>query len=433
MAAPKIPPFLGAGDFTYRGDDVPRFVAASGCCLTDSEGRVYLDGEAANGTVPLGYDPELLETAVIASRQLPALPSFCESELRLDVARRLAERVSAAAGVSGRVSFELGGAQGMELAMKVVAANRGWRQVVTLQGGYHGRSPFTATLSASARYRSLIPVAAGEIVRLPYPDPDDPASAGSWLEHVRRLGSDLSGVDRSQVSAFVLEPLLNVGGMALPAPGHVAAAAAHFREKGALVVVDEIFTGFHRTGPSFGFELHGLQPDIVVMSKALTNGIAALSAIWAREPLLDATHFPPGSHSSTFAGTPFMLQVAGEVLRRLEDARAWTARAEALQRRLAATVAAALERFPGFVRSGSAIGAIARLRLSEPLASRVRHHALSPATGRDDGLSGLLLASTGMAPDVVAAHPPLTISDDELDQLDARLIDALAATEREDR
>lgn len=389
-----VPAYLGAGDFTYRGGPVPCFVSAAGCRLRDSEGKTYIDAEAANGTVALGYDAQLLEEVGQVVARLPALPSFCESDLRLGVAERLEREVSRAVGAPGRVAFEVGGAQGIELAMKIVAANRGWGPVVTFAGGYHGRSPFSGALSSSSRYRRPIPVAAGEVIRLPYPDVERPPFGGAGdearIEYLRALRSDLSGVP-PEVAALLLEPVLNVGGMAVPSAAYLEAAVAQFREAGALVVVDEIFTGFHRVGPRFGFELHGLRPDLVVLSKALTNGVAGLSAVWAREPLLDAGHFAPGTHSSTFAATPLTLATADAVLGRFADRDAWTARVAELEVRLGEIVAAAVAEVPEIVAAGSALGGVARLLLREPLAWRVRNAALGDSPG-------VLLASTGMTP-----------------------------------
>jgi len=427
------PEFLGAGDFVYRDHPVPQFVAGAGSRLTDAGGNAYVDGEAANGTLALGYDRELLQAASTEAAALPALPSFCESELRLKVAERLASEVSEAAGHPGRVSFEVGGAQCIELAMKIVACNRGWGPVATFQGSYHGRSPFTATLSASARYRQPIAASAGEVIRLPYPDfervplgTSSEAASDASFAYLRSLGTDQSGAPAT-FSAFLFEPLLNVGGMALPDKAYLAAAIEQFRSAGALVVVDEIFTGFHRVGPRFGFEMHGIDPDVVVLSKALTNGIGGLSAVWAREPLLDSDHFPPGTHSSTFAGTPFMLSVADQVLQRFADRTSWTSRMAELANALSGLAQEVAAAVPNLVTSTLVRGGVARFVLRRPVAWEVRAAALR--AGGSEASPRVLLASTGMAPDVVAVHPPLTIGADDLHAIQEGLIRALRSVE----
>ncbi len=102
----------------------------------------------------------------------------------------------------------------------------------------------------------------------------------------------------------------------LPDTNHPRRVVDHVRSLGGLIVVEEIFTGLHRLGPEWGFPLHSIEPDIVVASKALTNGVTPLSCMWAREPLAAPDVFPPGSHSSTFAGNPLALAVVDVVLDR---------------------------------------------------------------------------------------------------------------------
>ncbi|WP_411139197.1 aminotransferase class III-fold pyridoxal phosphate-dependent enzyme [Streptomyces sp. C10] len=99
------------------------------------------------------------------------------------------------------------------------------------------------------------------------------------------------------MSAFIFESVQNVGGMVEPDPALLRAAVDHARANGAMVIAAEIFTGMHRSGPHWGFQRSGITPDVVVASKALTNGAAALSAVWARERLVAPQTYRPGSHS----------------------------------------------------------------------------------------------------------------------------------------
>jgi 4-aminobutyrate aminotransferase-like enzyme len=423
-----VPGGLGAGDLVYRTPPETRMVRAEGVRLWDSTGRPYLDAEAANGAVSFGYDGTLVAEAARRCTALPGLPSFCESEPRVSVLQRLNHRFEAALGRPGRVSVELGGAQGIEMAMRIVAANRGRGPVLVFEGGYHGRSPFTAHLSASNRYRANQPWPGPSVIRLPYPDcASCPHRIGqacnpACTAAITRLGSnDVFGVPGPEaaegVSALIIEPLLNVGGCVLPDSAHLRAVVEHARSLGALIVVDEIFTGMHRLGPEWGHQLHGIDPDIVVASKALTNGITALSAIWAREPLASPAVFPPGSHSSTFAGNPFAIATVDAVLDRWD---AWPDPAARIAD-YAEDLATALGRLDGIdlVKRHSVVGALARVELRAPVAIAVRAAATAPADR-----PGLLLASTGMAPHVVALHPPLTATAAELTEM----VELLTAT-----
>ncbi|WP_291417920.1 aminotransferase class III-fold pyridoxal phosphate-dependent enzyme [Actinophytocola sp.] len=291
--------------------------------------------------------------------------------------------------------------------MRIVAANRGPAPVLTFQGGYHGRSPFTAHLSASSRYRAAQPWSGPEVVRLPSPDcttcPHQPAGGGcnpGCAAAIERLGVDDSLGVPPQVGALVIEPLLNVGGFVLPDSNHLRRVVDHVRALGGLIVVDEIFTGLHRFGPEWGFQLHGIEPDIVVASKALTNGVTPLSCVWAREPLAAPDVFPPGSHSSTFAGNPLALAVVDVVLDRWDR---WNCAARDVAE-LDTLLATALRPLTAqdLVRDVRVVGGLAAVELTGPHAARVRAAAACPSGDRP----GLLLASTGMAPSTVAVHPP---------------------------
>jgi 4-aminobutyrate aminotransferase-like enzyme len=432
----QVPSRIVAGDLVYRTPPATRFTRAHGVRLHDVDGREYLDGEAANGALSWGYDPEIVREACLRVMSMPALPSFCESELRTRVLGRLADRFDRAVGAPGRVAVELGGAQGIEMAMRIVAAHRGDGPILSFQGGYHGRSPFTAHISSSSRYRASQPWPGPEVVRLPYPDcatcPHRPAGGGcnsACASAIERLGvDDVFGLPTAHasrgVAALVVEPLLNVGGFVLPDSAHLRRVADHVRSLGGLIVVDEIFTGMHRLGPEWGFQLHGLDPDIVVASKALTNGVTAFSSIWVREPLGDPAVFPPGSHSSTFAGNPHALAVVDTVLDRWDG---WPDAAAAVEA-LAEELRAALEPLSrlDIVRGVTVIGGLARIELAGPYASRVRALA-ADATVRP----GLLLASTGMAPSVVALHPPLVTSAEDIRIMARVLADSLEELERE--
>lgn len=420
---------LARGDFVYREPAPPVFVASEGCALVDSEGNRYLDAEAANGAAALGYDATLLADAARAVAGLPGLPSFCESSLRLSVADRLGRRFEEATGLRGRVAFDLGGAQGIELAVKIALRSRAARQFAVFEGGYHGRSIFTSQLSASRRYRATSLDMGVGITRFPYPDctrcrfgQTSTTCATECISFVRTsMSSELGGVvagGANDVCAFVFEPIVNVGGMAFPDKRYLEGAVRIMRESGALIIADEVFTGFGRTGRQWGFQHYDIVPDIIVASKALTNGMAPLSCVWAREPLASPEAFPPGTHSVTFGNNPLGLALASAVLDRFDGWPGWAARVAAIERALG-EILADIARGSTLVERVDVRGAVARVVLRRPISHDLRQIALrvgraGPAAA---GYTGLLVASTGMAPEVLALHPPLVIGDDDLGHL----------------
>jgi len=408
--------WIGQGDFVYRTPDPPVFCKADGAYLYDTKGNCYLDAEAANGTALLGYDASLLGEALDKIQHIPSLPSFCESNLRLETAERLGRLIEQETGMRGRIAFETGGAQGMELAVKIAALNTGKSQMLTFEGAYHGRSGFTSQLSASHRYRTLLGNWRIPVTRLPSPDPSTSCLPEeqwrAWyheridtLLHDERCGVAVAK-GKQDIAAFLYEPVLNVAGMAMPDSAVLRHIVSEVRQAGGLIIADEVFTGFYRTGGLLGSTLHGITPDILVLSKGLTNGMSPLSCVWAREPLLDKEHVPPGTHSTTYMNNMHALAVASAVLDRHDH---WKTRESDIAR-LQESLAASISRICNIsdqVQSGYAVGGLGRIVLKSPVAADIRNTALHPYK-RDS--HGLLLASTGMAPDIINIHPPINMT-----------------------
>ncbi len=425
----KIPEFLGAGDFVYAQPG-PVIIASAGVTLVARDGRRYIDGTAANGTTSLGYDRTILEEAMVRAARLPSCPVFLETEARLDLAARLEKFVQEALGVRGRISFELGGAQAIELAMRICRANTGSGQFVVFEGGYHGRSGMTAQLSASHRYRK----AHGEwrlpVHRLPSPD-----CARCRFSQVREtchhecvtflrtsfdgeLGGLLSRDGGRELSGLVFEPIQNTAGMVRPDDAYLQAAISAVRARGGLIVADETFTGFYRTGPRLASQRLGVVPDLVVLGKAFSNGCVPLSCVWARSDLTAPDAFPPGSHSATFIHNALSMAVGLTVL----DRYATPPDVGALERKLRTGVAEAVHGI-ALVESTMVSGGCVRIALRRPVAAHVR--ALSLDGPEVDGYSGLVLAVSGLLPDVIGLSPPFVITDSELSALFAHLRRAL--------
>ncbi|KKR73376.1 MAG: Aminotransferase class-III [Candidatus Levybacteria bacterium GW2011_GWC2_40_7] len=434
--------YLSQGDFVYRHKFVPVFVKAYGSILEDYKGNKYLDAEAANGTANLGFNSDILQSAFKKVENIPSIPSFCETDLRIEIATRVGKKMKTITGENGKVAFELGGAQGVELGLKVVKSNTKKAQFVVFQGGYHGRSIYTSQFSASHRYRSLIGDWRIPLIRLPYPDYEQSTSKEnmeSWKKHtlyyIKQLaeleagGMVTRGVNQDIV-ALIIEPLLNAGGIIKPDADFMEEVVRIFRNLGALIVVDEIFCGFYRTGKMFGFQHYNFTPDIVIMSKALTNGITPLSCVWARDPYLLPKNFPPGTHSATYVNNPLAMATASSVLDRYDQ---WkdidkdlSGLEKSLQRIINKIVASS-----SLAKSGYALGGVGRILLKDNIAGEILEIARTIAWDRPvDGVSGLILASTGMAPNVVALNPPLNISSKDLVILEKLLQMAFEKTEK---
>jgi len=223
--------------------------------------------------------------------------------------------------------------------------------------------------------------------------------------------------------------MLNAGGMVFPDPRYMEFVVETFRAQGALIVMDEVFTGLYRMGTPFGFQRYNFVPDIVVVSKALTNGMVPLSCVWGRDPLLAPENFPPGTHSVTFGNNPFSLAVAECVLDRLTAWDDLSASLSMLEASLRDALDAVVSSSP-LARSATVMGGVGRILLTEPVASKIRQNALKVARQDSvDGFHGMLIASTGMAPNVIAVHPPLNISPSLIATMKKLLLRAFQQTE----
>ena len=265
---------LAVGDFVYKNKPLLHIIRSENSFLFTQEGHCLLDMESGNGAVALGYDYSILNNSILKLENLPNLPSFCESDLRINYSKKLASFIEASTKTPGKIAFELGGAQGIELALKIAKMNTKKSKVVVFEGAYHGRSHYTSYLSSSSRYRENNEYA-DSVIRLPYPDTISDNSfftSESYIEYIDRMFSNeysgiMSNNEESDICAFLFEPILNVGGLIKPELKVIHYLVKKAKSIGALVIIDEIFTGFYRTGKRFGFEHFNIKPDLFVSSR----------------------------------------------------------------------------------------------------------------------------------------------------------------------
>ena len=343
-----------------------------GCRIYLDDGRVLIDGIASWWTACHGYNHPHIAAAI--ARQLEQMPHVMFAGLAHEPAARLATRLAALLpGDLERVFFSESGSVAIEIALKIARQywrNRGAprRKFVAFRGGYHGDTAAAMAVSDPAtgmhgRGRDILPDQF--IADLPR----DEASAA-------RLDS-LIAREASNIAALVIEPLVQgAGGMIFhdaATLGRVRAAADRY---GLLLIADEIFTGFGRTGALFACEAARIVPDIVTLSKALTGGTLPLAATVVRRPVFEAflsDHADAGlMHGPTFMANPLACAAANASLDlfALEDRAAQVAAIEtALLRDLAPC-----RRVSGVrdVRVKGAIGVVELDRIADHAALRRR-------------------------------------------------------------
>lgn len=282
---------------------------ARGANVRDADGNVFVDMIGAFGVVGVGHaHPRVVEAV---QRQVALLPhglgDVHPSVAKLDLLEALAGWVP----FESRIILGLNGADALAAALKTAVLATGRSGVLAFEGGYHGlmygplalcgshphfREPFAEQLNPNVRF-------------VPYPRFD--------------LDATFEALDRAlddTVGAVVVEPALGRGGLVFPPAGFLATLAGRVRERGALLVFDEIFTGFGRTGERFAYEVESVEPDLLCLGKALGGGLP-ISACVGTEAVMAAWGDPDREaiHTATFAGSPLSCVAASASLEVLEE------------------------------------------------------------------------------------------------------------------
>jgi acetylornithine/N-succinyldiaminopimelate aminotransferase len=259
---------------------------AEGSWLVASDGRRYLDFIAGIGVSALGHgNPEVLDAIAAQARRHLHVMVYGEYviESQVMLARRLVEVLPRPLE---RVYFTNSGAEAIECALKVARKFTGRAGFVAFDGAYHGDTMGALALCGNRAMREPFGGLPGPVRHLPFDDE-----------------SALDKID-STVAAVVVEPVQAEGGVRIPETSFIRALRERCDRAGAVLIFDEVLTGFGRTGKMFALEHFGVVPDIVVMAKALGGGLP-LGALCSRNELLDTlSHDPPLGHITTFGGHP---------------------------------------------------------------------------------------------------------------------------------
>lgn len=317
------------GDTVHYAEHPKIFERCEGSFLFDLEGVPYLDLQMWYSAVNLGYANQRVNDALKA--QIDTLPQLACQYLhkeKIELAEQIAESVERGFGLKGRVHFNVGGAQAIEDALKLVRKNTGRQHMLAFEGGYHGRTLGASAITSSYRYREAFGEFADRAVFLPFPYPfrsgfrnDEKGCVEHYIRYLESMfeheytGAWNPKTGRSEFGAFFLEAVQGTGGYVVPPRGYFKRLEKICRDHGILIVDDEIQMGFYRTGKMWALENFDVQPDIIVFGKALTNGMNPLSGIWAREDLISPDKFGPGSTHSTFSSNSLGTKAGLEVMK----------------------------------------------------------------------------------------------------------------------
>ena len=291
---------------------------AVGSNVVDVDGNVYVDLTAGFGVAALGHRPTAVVEAI--REQSGRLPHALGDVDPSDVKIELLEKLAVFSGITdARVILGSHGADAIEAALKTAVLHTRRPGVLAFDGGYHGlshgplaicgyqpafRAPFAAQLNPHVAFA-------------PYPGPLE--SVALAMGRVRETYAQ-GRAQGLEFGAVVIEPMLGRGGVTEPPTGFLAELADFTREIGALLVIDEIFTGLYRTGPRFLSREIGVEADVLCLGKALGGGMP-ISACIAREEVMASWGAPGGEaiHTATFLGHPLACAAALATLDEMES------------------------------------------------------------------------------------------------------------------
>ena len=370
------------------------FERGQGTVLWDTEGRRYLDFLCGLAVTSLGHaNPVVAEAICTQANTLLHVSNLFANPVATEAAVRLNSLLAEVTGEGGQVFFCNSGAEANEAALKLARkfGGRGRHAVVSAYGSFHGRT--LATLAATGQPAKHEPF---------HPMPD-----GFRHATFNDIDALAAAVDTT-VAAVLLEPVQGEGGVLPADPGYLRAVRELCDERGLLLIMDEIQTGFGRTGEWFGFQHAGIVPDVVTMAKALGNGFP-IGAVWARTDV--AGLFRPGDHGSTYSGTAIATAAANAVLQEMHRIDA-----PHLARERGEELAGKLQTVPG-VASVRGVGLLLAAELAEGIDAKAVY-----ASALEFGL-----VTNAVTPTALRLAPPITVSSAEIDEAVAIL--ALAIQE----
>lgn len=370
-----------------------------GVRVWDLSGQSFIDCVTSAGSFNTGRrNPQIVQALKAALDEMDQGNFLLCSKAKADLGRRLAEVTP------GDLRYTMYGASGGEVVDFAIKLARGYTRrprILSAVKGYHGHTGFA--LSA--------------IGRDGYQEPFRPL-----LDHFERVPfGDIAALEAAldeRTAAVILEPVQGEGGINVPPAGYLQAVREACDRVGALLILDEIQTGFGRTGTLFACEQEGVVPDIMTLGKSLGGGLYPIAAAVFREPLGDFLVPHPFIHLSTFGGADLGCAVGLAVIAYILE-HDLPGHARAMGERFMQGFAELQGRYPQILQEYRGRGLMLGLQFAD--------QSLGPRMSYQLGRHGVLAIYTGNDPSVMRIQPPLTIASDETEEVLAALDRSMAA------
>jgi LysW-gamma-L-lysine/LysW-L-ornithine aminotransferase len=361
-------------------------VRGEGASLWDDQGRQYIDCVAGQGAANLGHaHPKITKAISDQAAQLVSCPEMFYNPQRATLSSRLA---ALAPGKMERVFLCNSGTEAIEAAFKFARYTTGRRAIIATMRGFHGRTMGALSATWNKKYREPFLPLVPDFIHVPY-------------NKLERLETTID----EDTAAVILEVIQGEGGVHPGTAEYLQGAQALCQERGALLVIDEVQTGFGRTGKMFACEHFGLEPDLLCLAKSMAGGVP-MGAVLIGERVAELS---PGVHGSTFGGNPLVAAAALATLDVFAE--------QALSERAAELGAYLHEKLQEIdsqlIREVRGMGLMVGIEIKHKVAPY-----LQALTER-----GILAQPAGLT--VIRLLPPLVISKEQIDRVVEALTDVL--------
>ncbi len=381
-----------------------------GATLRDVDGNTFIDFTGGVGCLNVGHSHPRVTEAVQeqAAKFLHTDFTIIPYEIYVTLAERLVE----SAPISGPVkaAFFNAGTEAIENAIKFARSHTKRQAVIAFEGGFHGRTLLSLSLTSKTHpYKAGLGPFAPEVYRLPYAQDYRGPSAAEALAALER--ALVTSVAAENVAAIVIEPVQGEGGFVVAPPEFLEGVRRICDDNGIVLVVDEVQTGFGRTGKMWGIEHYDVEPDLMCVAKSIAAGLP-LSGVIGRAEIMDA----PGDSAigGTYVGNPVAQAAAVAVLDVFQD-EGLVERAVQLGETIRSRMSAWQERWDaiGDVRG---LGAMLAIELVHDRGTKDPAPELASAVVEAAAERGLLLLKSGIYSNCIRVLLPLVISEAELDE-----------------
>jgi 4-aminobutyrate aminotransferase-like enzyme len=412
---------------TYVSPGFPVFwEQAHGANVWDVDGNRFLDLTSGFGVASLGFTPDKIVAAMLdqAPRLYHAMGDVHPSAEKAALCRKLSQLTFEKWNLgAGKAILTNSGSEAVEAALKTAWLATKRRGVLTFTGSYHGLGYGALTVTGRTLFRDPFAAQLADFATfMPFPDAIDPSTHQpdamiTFLAQAENL------LKKGEIGAIIVEPVLGRGGEVVPPDWFLPVLRSLANQFGAVLIFDEIYTGFHRTGRRFACDHWNVQPDLICVGKALTSGFP-LAACVGRASVMD-TAWPESTgealHTSTFLGNPLGCRMALESLELLE-AEPWSERVE----KLGAYLENGLRKVQGTSKRWGRIRGLGLMRGIEILDVEGKPDAGGAGLLVEAMLArGVILLSGGVEQNVLSFTPPFVISEEEIDFALGQLADLI--------